>query len=559
MAADPDLTPANEKGVATSPATAVRTFYVSASGKDGSDGLTPRTAWKTIAGVNDAALTAGDVVLFRGGDTFAGSLTIAPAAQPSEATRIKVSSFGNGRATIAPKSGYGIKLLDCGFVTISGLNVVGRRIGVSSTLPNKSVSATAVAFGIVLENTSVDTYRSGIVIEDVEVSGAENGIEAHNTHVSPAAGFDALRISRAKVHHTRFGGIVIWGKTAGDGTFFTRLNRNIRISDCEVSDTYGTGIGYASGFGVVVFNAVDSFVERCVAHNCGEASSNSAPNGVCAFIFAFCTRCRFSRCEGYDVWAPNNVDGNAFDFDADCDDCVCEYCYGHDTDGAAFLHWNKDNGVTASGGCVVRFCIFVNGGRRNSSNGGACFATDGAVGSPLVHNCVFWRTHNGAGLAELVKAAEGTTRFYNNIFAVARGAVFGNFGAQAPFGNTYYVGPGSSFAITLNGVSYGSLAAMRAVDYEKVNGVNVGAEGDPVFNAGGATPVMLPQQEVARLTAYDLGEGSMARGAGADLRIVAPGIEFAALTDWHGRAFVDAGAGDSPRFDSGAVRTMSGR
>ncbi len=49
-------------------------YYVSADGSDENDGLSPETAWKTIAKVNSATLTGNDAVLFRRGDTFRGAV-----------------------------------------------------------------------------------------------------------------------------------------------------------------------------------------------------------------------------------------------------------------------------------------------------------------------------------------------------------------------------------------------------------------------------------------------------------------------------------------------------
>lgn len=51
-----------------------RTYYVSCEGDDKNDGLTPGTAWKTLARVSAAELSAGDGVLFRRGDLFRGKV-----------------------------------------------------------------------------------------------------------------------------------------------------------------------------------------------------------------------------------------------------------------------------------------------------------------------------------------------------------------------------------------------------------------------------------------------------------------------------------------------------
>ena len=51
-----------------------RTYYVSGTGEDRNDGLSPERAWKSLAMVNGAALRPGDRVLFRCGDVFRGQL-----------------------------------------------------------------------------------------------------------------------------------------------------------------------------------------------------------------------------------------------------------------------------------------------------------------------------------------------------------------------------------------------------------------------------------------------------------------------------------------------------
>lgn len=50
------------------------TYYVSSAGSDAADGKSPQSAWQTLDRVNAAALTPGDAVLFRRGDTWRGSL-----------------------------------------------------------------------------------------------------------------------------------------------------------------------------------------------------------------------------------------------------------------------------------------------------------------------------------------------------------------------------------------------------------------------------------------------------------------------------------------------------
>jgi len=48
-------------------------YYVSPGGSDAADGLSPASAWKTVAPVNAKDFAPGDQVLFQGGSTFNGT------------------------------------------------------------------------------------------------------------------------------------------------------------------------------------------------------------------------------------------------------------------------------------------------------------------------------------------------------------------------------------------------------------------------------------------------------------------------------------------------------
>ncbi len=56
------------------------TYYVSNAGDDANDGLTPETAWKTLAKVSSFKLNEGDGVLFKRGDLFRGYVETCPGA-----------------------------------------------------------------------------------------------------------------------------------------------------------------------------------------------------------------------------------------------------------------------------------------------------------------------------------------------------------------------------------------------------------------------------------------------------------------------------------------------
>ena len=53
-------------------------YYVSNAGDDSNDGLSPETAWKTLAKVSETELKEGDAVLFNRGDLFRGAVKTYP-------------------------------------------------------------------------------------------------------------------------------------------------------------------------------------------------------------------------------------------------------------------------------------------------------------------------------------------------------------------------------------------------------------------------------------------------------------------------------------------------
>ena len=78
-----------------------RTYYVSGDGDDSADGLSMETAWRSIDKVNSHPLGFGDVVLFRSGDVFRGSLE---PMSGREGAPITYGRYGRGRKPVIEPS-----------------------------------------------------------------------------------------------------------------------------------------------------------------------------------------------------------------------------------------------------------------------------------------------------------------------------------------------------------------------------------------------------------------------------------------------------------------------
>mgnify|MGYP001037838347 CR=1 FL=1 len=76
------------------------TYYVDATaGDDDNDGLSTSAPWQTIAKVNAAELSAGDVVLFKRGETWTGTTLTVPSSGES-GSPIRFADYGSGARPI---------------------------------------------------------------------------------------------------------------------------------------------------------------------------------------------------------------------------------------------------------------------------------------------------------------------------------------------------------------------------------------------------------------------------------------------------------------------------
>jgi hypothetical protein len=73
-------------------------YYVSNSGNDSNDGLTPATAWQTLSKVNASSFNAGDSILLKRGDSWNERLTLTSSG--SAGNPIVIGAYGNGNKPI---------------------------------------------------------------------------------------------------------------------------------------------------------------------------------------------------------------------------------------------------------------------------------------------------------------------------------------------------------------------------------------------------------------------------------------------------------------------------
>ncbi len=80
------------------------TYYVKNGGNDGADGLSDANAWATISKVNGSSFSPGDSILFKRGNTWAGTALLPPSSG-SSGNPITFGAYGSGARPIIATRG----------------------------------------------------------------------------------------------------------------------------------------------------------------------------------------------------------------------------------------------------------------------------------------------------------------------------------------------------------------------------------------------------------------------------------------------------------------------
>jgi hypothetical protein len=196
-------------------------YYISMDGNDNNDGLSPFSAWKTIAQVNSVDLLPGDSILFETGGIYKGRLEIY-AEGGNESGLITISSYGDGALPVLDGDGYreAIHIQNSGYIHLSGLEITNEN---SISQPG---TPTNLRYGLYIQNTysdgtTFDHFRfDNLVFTDIyptdQISdNDQTGINAHAIITSGSWGDD--------IHPIRFRDILL------ENCYFTRTGRHATL------------------------------------------------------------------------------------------------------------------------------------------------------------------------------------------------------------------------------------------------------------------------------------------------------------------------------------------
>jgi hypothetical protein len=563
------------------------TYYVSNSGADANNGTSSSVPWQTIAKVNAGAYSAGDSILFHGGDTFSGTISLSVTG--SAAAPITVGSYGTGKATINGGTGDGLDCTNCEFLKVSNLALVGS--GWTGTEPNITVLNGGTGIFILSTRTSGNQLRS-IDISGNSVSGFWYGIVVGYAASASTLGYSGVRISNNSVTNDLSFGINVLGYNANAGgpvnqttNVYIGYNTVTNIPGDPQSGTGGVhGSGKTEAGGIDVGNVTGITIERNYLSGIagfGGAQSGLTFGGSTAIGLASSRNFRISNNEIANTRCSTHFDGSAIDIDQDTQNGDVAYNLSYNNVGSA-IQVGSYGGFTSN--ARIHHNVSYNDVRGNNTGGtseqGAIRLGGALNGVPIFNNSIYidsaavgvpsainWETWAG-GTSSL------NVQILDNIFKVTGGiAIYHantasnptHLGSPVILQNLYDASSGSLLISNDTGSSYvntTSLAGWQALGFETLSGINYGLVSDAGFlNFLGFSPPtggFLPSG--ISMHYLDLSPGSVAIGTGVDPWIEAIDL---GLIDYQGNlarhgAAVDLGAASYLTTSSTPALTFRG-
>jgi hypothetical protein len=472
-------------------------FYVSPNGNDNNSGTSPSSPWQTIDRVNLDTYRPGDEILFQGGATFNGDLTLNKSDVGTPASPIIISSYGSGPATINAGTGIGISLFNTQGISISNLVIVG------------SGYATNTSDGIYLINDQPGTTHGGFTINQVDVSGF--GHVGIHFLTQNGGNYSGISITNSSTHDNGYGGIYVEARLMHAS--------DVYVGDVQSYHNAGAPGVLASGYGIKLLGVTDGVVERSETYDNGwSPESGGASGGISALA---CNRILLQYNESYDNHHGKS-DGNGVVLDVTTNS-IMQFNYTHDNDGSG-LWLGAETGYAGSNN-VVRYNISQNDARSQVAQGGILLWQN-VSNSDIYNNTVFISpSADGDSTAIRVHLYSGSSvQVHNNIFITTGGVPLVDYdggGTNLLFQGNDYWSSGAPFAIQWVNQTFGSVGATRGwsagTGQETMNGAEVGYQVNPQVNNPGGGGTMGNSNLLGSLTAYQLSSASPLAQAGLDL------------------------------------------
>jgi hypothetical protein len=474
-------------------------YYVSPSGSDSASGASA-APWRSVAKVNATTLRAGDRVLFQGGQRFAGKISLDVNDGGTSTSPVTITSYGSGRAIIDGGTGDALFAYNCGGIDIRGIDFVGAGRTAST--------GTGINF---YADLATGRKFDRLYIDGVDCSGFRSGIVIGSWHATKP-GYRDVRITNVRCHDNARVGLVSYGMEDASSATWSHSNWYVGHSTFDNNTGDPAYTTNHSGSGCCLSEVDGALIERCTATANGALNNfmYAGPVGIWAYE---ANRVTIQFCESYaNRTKAGSPDGDGFDFDGGSTNCIAQYNYSHDNDGAGFLIC-EFGGSRASRNNVIRYNVSENDSRTTWQAGVQVY-----LGSDTqIYGNTLYCGSGTAPQAVGIRVNGGARTVARNNLIVTSGRPMLDVTADTVVQGNGYWNYAGGFAASVGGGSFASLSALHAAGYERLSGVDVGRNVDPLLTAAGAGGTIGNPDNLTALSAYKLRAGSPMVDAGIDL------------------------------------------
>jgi len=329
-----------------------KNYYLSATGNDSNDGLTIKNASRTLDKINGINFKPGDSLFLEGGTIFHGTLQLTSDDNGSVGNPVVISSFGKGKAIINAGDGEGLL-----GVNSSSLRIISLQFEGSGVANNKGS-------GIHFYANDPLNAPSDIEIIDCDAKGFKNyGIGFGANDTISYKGYQRVRITHCNVSENGEAGIASYGSYKGF------QHRDFYIAYCKAFNNRGipSKTQNHSGNGIVMGMVDELLIEYCEAYENG-ADNRCTAGGPVGIWLWMCKNAIIQHCISHDNHAGLTKDGGGFDIDGGASNCILQYNYSYNNEGAGYL-LAEYGALFPFRNNIIRFNISINDGRKNGYGG----------------------------------------------------------------------------------------------------------------------------------------------------------------------------------------------
>ncbi|MDP6634143.1 MAG: right-handed parallel beta-helix repeat-containing protein [Phycisphaerae bacterium] len=331
------------------------TYYVSqSSGNDNATGQADKP-WKTLKRASQVKCAPGDKILLKCGDTWDEELH--PKGEGTPEKPITISSYGKGAKPVIDRKDdkkdlVGIRLDDQGGFKIVGIEFNRCMTGIYGEYSAKCPTRKFIWIEDCYFHDSLKygNYRTYPKPRNIGLGVCFFSYERKNRIV-----LTDITIKNCVFRRLASG---VW--TNSPDNFNKNASNiynfgNMTLDNCLFEEGYQWQMGLRGVAGGAVRN--------CVTHDIGRKFRSF--NGVAGAMFFRCKNWTFDDSEwGFVSIGLGSGDGEAFDFEGNCDNMTMRNCLFHDTDGPGFLLCCYASDGHPNKGIVMENCVLNGKAKR---------------------------------------------------------------------------------------------------------------------------------------------------------------------------------------------------